>query len=92
MCTNNRHIFILKKNLTTLLGLQDLSSLARDGTCAPAVRVPSPNHWTAREFPHFSFKSWKIKAGVTSKITMILIFIFAHMLSLTGDLYFLIGL
>ena len=36
--------------------LQDLSSLTRDGTQAPAVRAPSPNHWTAREFPVFS--SW----------------------------------
>ena len=32
-------------------GLQDLSSLTRDRTRAPAVKVLSPNHWTAREFP-----------------------------------------
>ena len=31
--------------------LQDLSSLARDWSQATAVKVPSPNHWTAREFP-----------------------------------------
>nr|XP_058893233.1 rhomboid domain-containing protein 2 isoform X3 [Kogia breviceps] len=33
-------------------GLQDdLSSLTRDRTQVPTVKVPSPNHWTAREFP-----------------------------------------
>ena len=32
-------------------GLQDLSSPSRDSTQATAVKVPSPNHWTAREFP-----------------------------------------
>ncbi|XP_033285895.1 ankyrin repeat family A protein 2 isoform X2 [Orcinus orca] len=31
--------------------LQDLSSPTRDRTCTPAVKVPSPNHWTAGEFP-----------------------------------------
>ena len=36
--------------LATLHGLQDLSSLTKDQTCAPAVEVHSPNHWTAREF------------------------------------------
>ena len=33
------------------LGMQDLSYLTRDQTQALAVKVPSPNHWTAREFP-----------------------------------------
>ena len=33
------------------LGLRVLSSLTRDQTQALAVKVPSPNHWTAREFP-----------------------------------------
>ena len=37
--------------LVTLCGLQDLSSLTRDQTQAPAVKAPSPNHWTTREFP-----------------------------------------
>ena len=32
-------------------GLQDLRSLTRDWTRAPAVRVPSLNHWTTRELP-----------------------------------------
>ena len=32
-------------------GLQHLSSLTRDWTWATAVKAPSPNHWTAREFP-----------------------------------------
>ena len=37
-------------------GLWDLSSLTRDPTRAPAVKVRSPNHWTARELPKiFSF-------------------------------------
>ena len=35
----------------TLHGLWDLSSLTRDWTWAPAVRAPSPNHWTAKKFP-----------------------------------------
>ena len=33
------------------LNLWDLSSLTRDRTQALAVRVQSPSHWTAREFP-----------------------------------------
>ena len=32
-------------------GLQDLSSLTKDRTQAPAVKAWSPNHWTTREFP-----------------------------------------
>ena len=32
-------------------GLWDLSPLARDWTWAPALKVPSPNHWTAKESP-----------------------------------------
>ena len=31
--------------------LQDLSSPTRERTQATAVKAPSPNHWTAREFP-----------------------------------------
>ena len=34
-----------------LRGLQDLSSLTRDRTQAMAVKAPSPNYWTVREFP-----------------------------------------
>ena len=37
--------------LATLCSLQDLSSLTRDRTWAMAVKAPSPNHWTTREFP-----------------------------------------
>ena len=37
--------------LAVLCGLRDLSSSTRDWTWAPAVKAPSPNHWTAREFP-----------------------------------------
>ena len=53
--------------LATLCGLWDLSPLTRDWIQATAVKVPSPNHWTAREFPvklyfkkHFSYKSSEI--------------------------------
>ena len=35
-----------------LCGLRDLSSATRDPTWATAVKPPSPNHWTAREFPN----------------------------------------
>ena len=35
--------------------LQDLSSLTRNWTWAIAVKVLSPNHWTAREFLRFLF-------------------------------------
>ena len=41
-------------NLAALCSLQDLSSPTRDWTRALAVKVPSPNHWTAREFPDFA--------------------------------------
>ena len=37
--------------LAILCSLQDLSSLTRDRTWAMAVKAPSPNHWTTREFP-----------------------------------------
>ena len=36
--------------LTTLQGLQDLSSLTRDWTQTTAVEALSPNHWTTRDF------------------------------------------
>ena len=34
-----------------LHGMRDLSSLTREQTPGPAVKVLSPNHWTGREFP-----------------------------------------
>ena len=37
-------------------GLWDLSFPPRDSTQAPGVKASSPNHWSAREFPFFSFK------------------------------------
>ena len=40
-------------------GLQDLSSLMRAQTSAPAVKVPSPNHWTTREFHFYILKVLK---------------------------------
>ena len=36
-------------------GLRDLSSPARDRPGPSAVKVPSPNHWTTREFPEAVF-------------------------------------
>ena len=36
--------------LATPHSLQDLNSPTRDWTRAKAVKAPSPNHWTAREF------------------------------------------
>ena len=38
----------------TPCGLQDLSSLRSGWTQAPAMKVPSPNHWTVSEFPGHS--------------------------------------
>ena len=39
--------------LAALNGFWDLSSLTRGWTQALAVKVPSPNHWAAREFQHW---------------------------------------
>ena len=36
-------------------GLWDLSSPTRDWTRDLAVKAPSPNHWTTREFPSFYY-------------------------------------
>ena len=41
--------------LAVPLVLWDLSTLTRDWTWDMAVKVPSPNHWTTREFPGFVF-------------------------------------
>ena len=41
--------------LASLHGIQDLSSLTRDRTHAPAVEAQSVNHWTAREVPSLHF-------------------------------------
>ena len=43
--------FFLFFFVATPLGLWDLSSLTRDQIWGPTVKVPGPNHWTAREFP-----------------------------------------
>ena len=53
----------------------DLSSPVRDGTWALAVRVPSPNHWTGRQFPpcllfdlcNAQDVSWNSRSGVGSE-------------------------
>ena len=36
-------------------GIADLSSLTRDQTSIPAVEVWSPNHWTTREVPCYTY-------------------------------------
>ena len=41
--------------LHCVAGLQDLSSLTRDLTRTLGSESRGPNHWTAREFPVFSF-------------------------------------
>ena len=46
--------------LTVPLSLLDLSSLTKDGTCAPcSVEAGTPTHWTTREVPvlFFALKS-----------------------------------
>ena len=45
-------------------GLWDLSSPTRDRTQAPAVKVLSPNHWTAREFPPLKFYIFWIRGSL----------------------------
>ena len=54
LCGNTTLLFILFNFCIYFAmpwGLQDLSSLTRDWTQAPEVTVPSPDHWTAKEFP-----------------------------------------
>ena len=46
---------LLNTSFFFFFGLRDLSSPTRDRTWAPAVDAPSPNHWTAKEFPFFIF-------------------------------------
>ena len=52
-----RVCFLFCLFLAALFGLWYLSSLIRVCTLAPGseVKAWSPNHWTAREFPNFSF-------------------------------------
>ena len=51
-------LFFLSLLLARLRNLQDLGSLTRDRTHAPAVEAPSPNHWMAGDFPSFFKKSY----------------------------------
>ena len=41
--------------LVVLHSMQDLSSLTKDETCAPAVETQSLNHGTAREVPILAY-------------------------------------
>ena len=40
--------------MATLHSSWDLSSLTRNRTQALALKAPSPNHWTAKDFPEES--------------------------------------
>ena len=44
-------------NIQSSLSHEGSSSPTKDGTWAPrsAVKEPSPNHWTTRDFPQWSF-------------------------------------
>ena len=42
-------------------GLWDLSSLTKDRTWAMAMKAPSPNHGTAREFPKLWYFSGPLR-------------------------------
>ena len=48
---NLKLLLLLLLFLATLHGLQDLRSPTRDRNWPLPVKAPSPNHWTAREFP-----------------------------------------
>ena len=57
-------------------GLQDLSSLTRDGTPVHGMKGLSPNHWTTREFPllyslhtdfFFFLNKWGFPGGSVAK-------------------------
>ena len=50
--------FFFFSSVATLWGLRDLSSPAGNGTHAPEVKAPSPNHCTTREFPSLDFLMW----------------------------------
>ena len=45
-------LYVILLFLAMPCGLRDLSFLTRDQSQATAVKAPSPNHWTTREFLH----------------------------------------
>ena len=51
ICINLCFIICIYLFLAVPLSLWDLSSLTRNWTKSTAVKVPSPNQWTTREFP-----------------------------------------
>ena len=64
--------------------LQDLSSLTRDQTHAPAVEARSPNYWTTREFPEsllkrkrkcicITFSKKNLEEKITYKIIILIV-------------------
>ena len=50
------HFYLLIYFLAASCSLWDLSSATQDWTQDLAAKMPSPNHWTARELPTFTFK------------------------------------
>ena len=54
--------------LVVLHSIQDLSSLAKDQTCAPAVETQSFNHWTARAVPILAYWLHKRLECVSSRL------------------------
>ena len=48
--------------------LQDPSSLTRDQTQIQAVKAPSSNNWTTREFPYIFIFKINIKTYVCTKV------------------------
>ena len=58
-----------------LCGLWDLSSPTRDQTQALAVKVPSPNHWTTREFSKLLLSNFKMHSLVLLFLQIFIYFI-----------------
>ena len=54
--------------LAVPLGLQGISFPIRDRTQAPAVKAPSPKHWTAREFPGCIF--WSVILSIYAFVSL----------------------
>ena len=71
-----------------LLGLCDLISWTRDRTWALAVKGPSPNHWTTREFSLFLILITLESFFLVSIAKGLLIFSRSHIFVILCFLYF----